>query len=222
MSVSYPDRSYDSNHRTSGLATNLLTHSYVVAYMLLHFEPPKLVYLSLMAAVFSTTGVTLRTMLFSIGMSLAGLYWFARGAASEVFSQSIWIGIATAFAAFGLATLLRKAILEQIDARLLADQLAVKAQILADTDTSTGVPNRRPVFQHLETSEQCHPDNRSGWHSSDGFKDINDLYGHVAGDKLLRAIVERGDRLHTRGVCLGGSVRTSSLLICRARNKVRT
>ena len=136
MSVSYPDRSYDFEViEASGLVTNLLMYSNVVAYMLLHFEPPKLVYFSLMAVVFSTTGVTLRTMLFSIGMSLAGLYWFARGAAPEVFSQSIWIGIATAFAAFGLATLLRKAILEQIDARLLADELAVKARILWPTPT---------------------------------------------------------------------------------------
>jgi uncharacterized paraquat-inducible protein A len=38
-----------------------------------------------------------------------------------LFNQYVSIGVATAFAAFGMASLLRKAILQQIDARLLAD-----------------------------------------------------------------------------------------------------
>jgi GGDEF domain-containing protein len=59
-------------------------------------------------------------------------------------------GVATAVAAFGMASLLRKAILQQIDARLLADKLAAKAQRLADTDMLTGVPNRRAMFQKID------------------------------------------------------------------------
>ncbi len=175
----------------SGLITNILMCGNVLAYMLLHFEQSKLVYFSLMAVVFSTTGVTLRTTLFSISLSLVSLYWFARGAAADVFSQYISIGVATAFAAFGMATLLRKAILKQIDARLLADELAANAQRLADTDTLTGVPNRRAVFHHLDHLVATQQSFWMGIFDLDKFKAINDVYGHVAGDKLLRAIVAR-------------------------------
>ena len=187
----------------SGLVTNLLMCSNVVAYQLLHFEAPKLVYFSLMAVVFSTTGVTLRTTLFSIAISLAGLYWFASGAAPEVFSQSLWIGVATAFAAFGLATLLRKAILTQIDARLLADELAAKAQILADTDALTGVPNRRAVFHHLDRLVAARQSFWMGIFDLNGFKAVNDVYGHVMGDKLLCGIVARAHELQHRELTFG-------------------
>jgi diguanylate cyclase (GGDEF)-like protein len=180
----------------SGLVTNMLMYSNVLLYMILRFEQPKLVYFSLMAVLFSTTGVTFRATLLSIGISLTTLYWFARDAPADIFSQYVSIGVASAFAAFSMATLLRKAILKQIDARLLADELA-------DTDPLTGVPNRRAVFHHLDHLVATRQSFWMGVFDLDGFKAINDVYGHVAGDKLLCAIAERAYELEFRGSTFG-------------------
>jgi hypothetical protein len=123
----------------------MLIYLNVTIYFLINFEETKLVYFAMMAVVFSTTGVTLRITFTSVLLSLMTLYFFASGLPSELFDQYVSIGIATAVAAFGMASLLRKAILRQIDARLLADKLASRAQRLADTDVLTGCtkPSRR-------------------------------------------------------------------------------
>ncbi|PHR19035.1 MAG: GGDEF-domain containing protein [Hoeflea sp.] len=191
------------NLELSGLFANMLIYINVLTYLLINFEQSKLIYFALMAVVFSTTGVTLRITMFCVALSLATLYWFASSLPLELFGQYVSIGVATAFAAFGMASLLRKAILRQIDARLLADRLATKAQRLADTDMLTGIPNRRAVFQKLDYYIS---DNRPFWmgiFDLDGFKAINDVYGHVVGDTLLCAVVERATSLDIPGVSFG-------------------
>jgi predicted signal transduction protein with EAL and GGDEF domain len=128
-----------------------------LTYLLINFEQSKLVYFAMMAVVFSTTGVTLRITLASVFLSLTTLYWFASSLPSELFDQYVSIGVATAFGSLAMATLLRKAILQQIDARLLADRLAAKARRLADTDMLTGVPNRRAIFEKDRLSRPAAP-----------------------------------------------------------------
>lgn len=167
-----------------GIATSLLMYSNVLAYMLLHFEEQKLVYFVLMAVVFSTSGVTLRGTLFSVLLSIATLFWFASKTAPETFQQFAFIGVATSFAAFGMATLLRKAILRQIDARLYADKMSM-------LDSLTGIANRRAIFGRMQALEQEHTPFWVGILDLDGFKSINDIYGHAVGDTLLFEVVSR-------------------------------
>lgn len=187
----------------AGLFMNLLMYMNVLSYFMIHFEQSKLVYFALMAVVFSTTGVTLRGTLISVFLSLATLYWFASGLSHQVFTQYLSIGVATAFASFSMASLLRKAILRQIDARLLADELASKARRLADTDMLTGIPNRRAMFQKIDyLVEQGRPF-WMGIFDLDGFKAINDVYGHIIGDSLLRAVVARATELDFDGATFG-------------------
>lgn len=79
---------------------------------------------------------------------------------------------------------------------------------LANTDLLTGLPNRRhamrsfahewDVAQHNDTPLSCM------MIDADGFKTVNDIYGHDAGDAVLRALSAR----------LQHSVRTDDL-VCR-------
>jgi len=186
-----------------GLLINALIYLNAVSYMMIHFEQSKLVYFALMALVFSTTCVSFRTMLFSVTAPLATLYWFASGLSDDLLTQYASISIATAVGSLGMAALLRKAILQQIDARLLADQLAEKAQRLADTDMLTGIPNRRAIFDKIDYLVRQRRPFWMGIFDLDGFKGINDVYGHMVGDTLLRAVVDRAAGLDLEGATFG-------------------
>jgi diguanylate cyclase (GGDEF)-like protein len=70
---------------------------------------------------------------------------------------------------------------------------------IANVDSLTGMPNRRRFFSELERSiiEAYHNQTALaiGLIDLDGFKAVNDLYGHSVGDALL---VEASKRMHTR------------------------
>lgn len=64
---------------------------------------------------------------------------------------------------------------------------------LANLDSLTGLPNRRQFFAHLETAFAEADGNRLavGIIDLDGFKPVNDLYGHSVGDSLLFEVGQR-------------------------------
>lgn len=67
---------------------------------------------------------------------------------------------------------------------------------LAMYDSLTGLPNRRLFEDRAQMAlarRERHPDQRCAllFLDLDGFKDINDQYGHKAGDAVLRAMAER-------------------------------
>ena len=107
----------------TALAMNTLFMANVVAYQLLHFEPAKLVYFILMALVFATSAPTRRVALVSVGAALAGLLLMARNAPGELVGQYGFMGTAGAFAAFGMSTLMRGAVMRELRARLASDAL---------------------------------------------------------------------------------------------------
>jgi diguanylate cyclase (GGDEF)-like protein len=64
---------------------------------------------------------------------------------------------------------------------------------LANTDALTGLPNRHAALKTLETAlDQLHVPGGAGLTvilaDLDGFKEVNDIYGHLVGDRLLKCV----------------------------------
>lgn len=68
-----------------------------------------------------------------------------------------------------------------------------KAKSLAHTDELTGLHNRAFFRKHREVLDPVRPGDAYGYLcvDLDGFKQVNDTYGHAAGDEVLRAAAER-------------------------------
>ena len=98
------------------------------------------------------------------------------------------------------ATATELATLRAINARLLREIAALKereahALRLADRDGLTGLYNRRRMSELITAAidEAARDGHQLGllFIDLDGFKRINDLYGHAAGDELLLAVAGR-------------------------------
>jgi diguanylate cyclase (GGDEF)-like protein len=85
-----------------------------------------------------------------------------------------------------------------IEKAVQAQQLSDENDRLANLDSLTGLPNRRRFFTALEAEvARVKRDKRAlvvGVVDLDGFKAVNDAFGHATGDRLL---IEVGRRLQT-------------------------
>jgi diguanylate cyclase (GGDEF)-like protein len=81
--------------------------------------------------------------------------------------------------------------------RDITEQLAMEAQLteLALHDPLTGLPNRRLFLDRLQTAVTRSKRSQAPlgvlYMDVDGFKTVNDTYGHDAGDDLLIAVADR-------------------------------
>jgi len=80
----------------------------------------------------------------------------------------------------------------EVARRLKAER---RARELAHQDTLTGLPNRRQFDQELKTALAA-PPSADGTHAVllldlNGFKRVNDVYGHGAGDEVLQHVAMR-------------------------------
>jgi signal transduction histidine kinase/ActR/RegA family two-component response regulator len=103
--------------------TNALFLANVLGYQLIHFEPLKLVYFILMALVFGASAPSRRVAYLSVAVAISGLVFMARSAPGDLISQYAFPGLAAAFAAIGMSTLMRGAVLRELAARLASDAL---------------------------------------------------------------------------------------------------
>lgn len=122
------------------------------------------------------------------GRPMAWLHWAPGRPGGELRRR-----IVPLFLLVGVATLLAGAIIVQLGAKAIkALQLSeAHARHLALHDPLTGLPNRRALTQQIEDLSAGRAELTLLWHDLDGFKDVNDLYGHVAGDVILRQVHER-------------------------------
>lgn len=68
-----------------------------------------------------------------------------------------------------------------------------QVEALAHTDPLTGLPNRRALFDHLQTvapATRSFPPMTVLMLDLDGFKSVNDQHGHQAGDRVLKLAAE--------------------------------
>lgn len=73
-------------------------------------------------------------------------------------------------------------------------------RILAHTDELTGLPNRRSLISEIENFMS--KDGSLMLLDLDGFKPVNDLHGHTAGDKVLQQVAMRFSRALPHGTLL--------------------
>lgn len=120
-----------------------------------------------------------------------------------------------------LSELVRKLEAEKVESRRLAEQLAQAnrhLEALAMTDVLTNLPNRRRAMECMarmwEAARTAGRPLSCMLIDADGFKQINDTWGHDAGDQVLRRLAqELRDRVHTDDVAarLGGD---EFMIIC--------
>jgi diguanylate cyclase (GGDEF)-like protein len=90
-----------------------------------------------------------------------------------------------------LVGLAARVLLRSRDALKLVVANQVRANYLAEHDVLTGLPNRRAFTAHLEDIRLAGNQYVLFFMDLDGFKEVNDTFGHPAGDALLRETAER-------------------------------
>ncbi|MBV2186612.1 MAG: diguanylate cyclase, partial [Rhizobium sp.] len=175
-----------------GSVVLMLIYANTCALLYVDFHPANLIYFLLLMMLSSTVGISIRVVAGVSAVTLVTMLVFAFVMGREPFFYYSFVSLAGAFCAIGLATLMRGAILKAVRSRLLAERLRERAERQADFDALSGLPNRRSYFANLEQMMAA-PDAsvHVGIIDLDGFKPVNDLYGHAVGDDLLVEVAAR-------------------------------
>ncbi|WP_237151895.1 putative bifunctional diguanylate cyclase/phosphodiesterase [Oryzibacter oryziterrae] len=178
-----------------GAAVFSLVYLNVALYQVLHFEPQKLIYFVIIVVLFSLSAATRRLAVAGVVVPMVTLYYYAYTGGPAVMGEYGFVGFAGAVSAGGMSWLVRGVVLRAVKARLTAEELRISAQRAAHYDLLTALPNRRQFFSELSAlTRQAERHGESfyvGVADLDGFKPVNDLYGHVAGDALLSEVGRR-------------------------------
>ena len=176
----------------------------------LYFEPENLTYALLMMPLFAAILPRRRTIALASLLSFASLLWLVNRNLPDALTDYFWVGLSGMAAAVAISLIIRSAVLNAVKARLdavrdreTAEALAREARHLAECDALTGLPNRRSFFlalhARIDRLRQHGEPFILGLVDLDGFKPVNDTYGHAAGDEMLKTVATRlqavgGDR----------------------------
>ena len=168
----------------------------------LFFESENLSYAVLMMPIFAAILPRPRSIAVAIALCFASLMWLVWHNMPGKLMDYMWVGLSGIAAGISIALIIRSAVIHSVKARLdavrdreTAEALALETRHLAECDALTGLPNRRSFFLALnarverlrETGEPF----LLGVVDLDGFKPVNDTYGHAAGDDMLKTVARR-------------------------------
>jgi len=122
------------------------------------------------------------------GETLAWLQWSPHRPGSLLREQ-----VAPAIAGLLLIAMLAAGVILRRGGKTLAElrKSELRARHLSDHDLLTGLPNRRVLLTRIGDALHSHDDLALMFMDLDGFKDANDVYGHGAGDLLLKEAAAR-------------------------------
>ncbi|HEX8481916.1 MAG TPA: EAL domain-containing protein [Allosphingosinicella sp.] len=158
-----------------------------------------------------------RTPLLLLGLPLAGLLIFTADAAHVAMGVGLFSIILVLLRQLGLhdegfreLVESRTAITLERERAQRAERLAkaekAKARQIADTDPLTGLANRRAFLRALGRRAAALARSRKSFALAmvdlDGFKPVNDTFGHAAGDRVLEGIGERLARAAGEGAVI--------------------
>ncbi|QLC24638.1 EAL domain-containing protein [Parasphingopyxis algicola] len=207
------------------LFINLLVLSNVLIALQLDFNRTKLVYFIVMAMIFAFSGTSLRQTIPSIVVAIVCLFAQIFQYAPELAGLYGFIAFASSVSSIAISASLRKSIALALAERREAERGRASAELLAEsaraeshTDSLTGLPNRRAFVETLENRIQTPRAGRDPlWlvvMDLDGFKPVNDVYGHRIGDELLCEVARRLRR-HCSGEAFAARVGGDEFSILR-------
>ena len=191
------------------LGMNLLVICNVWTALTIAFLPEKLTYFIIMSMLFALASPSFRQSVAAITLSLGAMMTFADRLDDATLIAFGFLSFGAAMSSLAIAYYLRSAIIRIAKANNEARSELSQAQALSAemrekslSDSLTKLPNRRAFFaalgqvvaEHGERGADASNTGDQTWLvllDLDGFKAVNDVHGHKAGDLLLQAIAER-------------------------------
>ncbi|HTN40839.1 MAG TPA: GGDEF domain-containing protein, partial [Asticcacaulis sp.] len=180
-----------SRQEIAGHIVNTLLFINCFQDAILEYQPTKLIYFALVIPIYAITGARLRVVLPSTVASTGALAIFVCMHEAESAESYIWVMASALTAAFGMRAALRLALTRAAAAKLTSDAHRRNAEAMANLDVLTGLPNRRSFIQGMERQLCSGAAFDLALIDLDGFKPVNDIYGHATGDAVLIAIGAR-------------------------------
>lgn len=180
---------------------NLVMLANVMVAMEIEFASENLVYFIIMVMMFALACTSIRQALVSIAAVIAGLFYLLLKYAPEELAIYGFITFSASMSSIAVTFFLRRALGHTAFARHEVENRLQEAQKLGEkmrqrslSDSLTGLPNRRSFFETFERTKKETGSGGGSWLillDLDGFKAVNDGYGHLIGDELLKAVATR-------------------------------
>ena len=175
----------------AGHVANLLLYANCLLDIAMEYKAIKLIYFALLLPIFAFSGARRRVMVPGTALCTATLLAFAHNREAAEFDDYVWLASAAMATALGITTAMRMTLFRAVRARVAADHHRDEARQLANFDPLTGLPNRRNFFAAMDATLTAGDAFDLGLVDLDGFKPVNDVYGHAAGDAVLSEVARR-------------------------------